>query len=118
MARMRNQIRGTGRTRIGSLKLAFGSDSRGKRPDSSQSNVAPLLSFSVNQTLNWHFPTCSHCVPFALVKRSLDLDALRVEATGICRSKLRTVPISHGTDLHRPQALWLSRGLFPASHGS
>jgi hypothetical protein len=31
-------------------------------------------------------------VPFALVKSSLDLDALRDEATGIYRSKFRAVP--------------------------
>ena len=35
-------------------------------------------------------PLVRNGVPFALVKSPLDLDGLRDEATGICRSKLRT----------------------------
>ena len=37
-------------------------------------------------------PLVRNGVPFALVKSPLDLDGLRDEATGICRSKLRTCP--------------------------
>ncbi len=58
-----------------------------RRRRSSCSAVVPLHS----RIYSWA-PLVRNGVPFALVKSPLDLDGLRDEATGICRSKLRTCP--------------------------